>query len=189
MILAILLTSAGLGFAQKMDKKTRSFQVSRELPFSAEQVWGFVADDYGSVGNAHPKIIKSNYIAGSVKGEEGAQRACFFNEKQTQFLKEEIVDWNPAQGYFVNRVIEAKKFPIDVENTQARYTITSLGPNRSKITIKMNFRTKPAMMGGVAKSQFKNLISDYFIAIEHHLKTGEQVTASNFKEVKKGYRN
>ena len=51
----------------------------------------------------------------------------------------------------------------------------------------MNYRTKPAFMGGMMKGSFKKLINDYFIAIEHHVKTGEKVTKDNFKEIKKAY--
>ena len=51
----------------------------------------------------------------------------------------------------------------------------------------MNFRTKPAMMGGMMKGQFINLMKDYFIAIEHHIKTGEKVTKDNFNTIKSKY--
>lgn len=37
------------------------------------------------------------------------------------------------------------------------------------------------------KGNFKKLIGDYFIAIEHHIKTGEKVTQENFKAIKKQY--
>lgn len=46
---------------------------------------------------------------------------------------------------------------------------------------------KPAFMGGMMKGQFKKLINDYFIAIDHHVATGEKVTKANFKEIKKQY--
>jgi len=42
-------------------------------------------------------------------------------------------------------------------------------------------------MGGLMKGKFKKLIADYFIAIEHHIRTGESVNKSNFKSIKKLY--
>jgi hypothetical protein len=51
----------------------------------------------------------------------------------------------------------------------------------------MQYRTKPGFMGGIMKGSFKKLINDYFIAIEHHVKTGEKVTKDNFKDIRKLY--
>ena len=51
--------------------------------------------------------------------------------------------------------------------------------------MEMTFRTRPAFMGAMMKGAFRNLINDYAIAIEHHLRTGEAVTKDNFKSVKK----
>lgn len=174
-----------LMMAQSMNKKHRTFEVSRELPFSADKVWKAVADDYGNIANAHPKIIASEYAEGSLKGEKGAQRMCYFNEKQTQLLHEQIVDWNPEEMTFVNRVLETKKFPLDTENTRATYRVEAIGPNKARISMKMEFRTKPAFMGFMAQGQFKGLLKDYFIALEHHLRTGESVTGNNFKAIKR----
>lgn len=172
---------------QSMKKKAIVIEVERELPFPAEKVWATVADDYGNIANSHPKIMASKYAKGSLKGEKGAQRLCYFNTSETRSLYEEIVEWNPTEGYFINRVLEAKRFPIDEDNTRAIYQIKSAGANKSIIAMKMEFRTKPAFMGGMAKGQFKKLLLDYFIAIEHHLTTGESVTAANFKDIRKQY--
>lgn len=190
MILFIQLLAITTLNAQSMAKKFRTLEVSRELPFSAETVWKAVAVDYGNIANAHPKIIASGYLGANaggdyLKGEKGAQRFCYFNEKQTQSLTEQIVDWDPENMTFVNRVLEAKKFPINPDNTRATYRVEALDDNRSLISMTMEFRTKPAFMGAIAKGQFKNLLEDYFIAIEHHIRTGEQVNGQNFKAIKK----
>lgn len=187
LITLALMATTTIIMAQSMSKKHRTFEVSRELPFSAEKVWKAVADDYGNIANAHPKIIASEYTSGSLKGEKGAQRLCYFNEKQTQVLHEEIVKWDPEQMTFVNRVLEAQKFPLNEDNTRATYKVESLGPDKSRIIMKMEFRTKPAFLGFMAQGQFKGLLKDYFIALEHHLRTGDSVTAANFKEIKKAH--
>ena len=187
LLLLLVLMVGTTMYGQSMEKKFHTFEVSRELPFSSKKVWEAVASDYGNIANSHPKIVASNYENGSLTGGEGVERMCYFNEKQTRYLYEKIIEWNPEQGYFVNRVIEAGGFPINEDNTRATYRVESLGPNKSRFSMKMEFRTKPAFMGGMAKGQFKKLLNNYLIAVEHHIKTGESVNASNFKKIKKGY--
>ena len=187
LIVVLVFAAGSMAFGQAMDKKFKTFTVKRILPFPSEKVWAAVADDYGNIANSHPKIVASNYVAGSLKGGENAKRMCYFNSKQTRMLKEEIVEWNPREGYFVNRILEAKKFPVNTDNTRATYFVKSLGPNQTEISMKMEFRTKPAFMAPMAQGQFKKLLNDYLLAVEHHIATGESVTAVNFKEVKRQY--
>lgn len=185
MILFIQLLAISTMNSQSMAKRFHTLEVSREMPFSAETVWKAVAEDYGNIANAHPKIIASGYTAGALKGEKGAQRFCYFNEKQTQSVTEQIVDWDPKNMTFVNRILEAKRFPVNPDNTRATYRVEALDDNRSLVSMTMEFRTKPAFMGPLAKGQFRNLLEDYFIAVEHHIRTGEQVNGENFKAIKK----
>ncbi len=173
--------------AQDIQKKVKTFQVTKVLPFTAAQVWAVVAEDYGRIAHSHPKIIASEYLNGSLKGGEGAERVCYFNDKQTQYLKEKMVDYSPEQMRFTNTVYKAGKFPVDPASTRAIYSVRDLGNGTSELTFDMQFRTKPAFMGGMMKGAFKKLIADYFIAIEHHLTTGESVTKDNFKQIKKNY--
>ena len=187
LIVVMIAGTSTLSLAQSMKKKYKTFTVSRVLPFSSEKVWAAVAEDYGNIANSHPKIVASNYLPGSLKGGKNAKRMCYFNDKQTRMLKEEIVEWNPEKGYFVNRVLEARKFPVNTDNTRATYSVKSLGANKSEVSMKMEFRTKPAFMGAMAQGQFKKLLNDYLLAVEHHIATGESVTAANFKEVKRQY--
>ena len=98
-----------------------------------------------------------------------------------------MVYFDPSKMSFTNTIRHAGKFPVDPEYTTAIYQVMDLGGGKSKISIDMNFRTKPAMMGGMMKGQFINLMKDYFIAIEHHIKTGEKVTKDNFNTIKSKY--
>ncbi|MEP1095409.1 MAG: SRPBCC family protein [Cyclobacteriaceae bacterium] len=178
---------AGFTFSASAQKKVQTFTVSKVFPFSAEQVWAVVGEDYGRIAYSHPKIIASDYINGSLKAGEGAERVCYFNEKQTQYLKEKMINYSPDNMRFTNTVYQAGKFPVDPEYTKAIYSVKEVAPGKSELTFDMKFRTKPAFMGPMAKGKFKRLINDYFIAIEHHVKTGENVTKENFKQIKKLY--
>lgn len=185
-MLGILVTLSGNAEAQKQ-KKVQTFQVSKVIDLPADQLWAVVGDDYGRIAYSHPKIIASDYINGTLKAGEGAERVCYFNEKQTQFLKEKMVNYSPETMSFTNTVYQAGKFPVDPAYTQAIYKVKDLGNGTSELSFDMQYRTKPAIMGAMAKGKFKKLIQDYFIAVEHHVKTGEEVTKDNFKQIKKRY--
>ncbi|MBO3700119.1 SRPBCC family protein [Roseivirga sp. E12] len=166
-------------------KKVQKFEISKVIPFPAQKVWALVGEDYGAVAYSHPKVIESEFINGSLKAGEGAERICYFNEKHTQYLQEKMVDYSPETMSFTNEISQAGRFPVNPEYTKAVYNVDDLGNGTSMLTFTMQYRTKPAFMGPIAKGSFKTLISDYFIAIEHHLRTDEKVTKNNFKQVKK----
>ena len=182
-ILAFLTTNT---MAQKQ-KKVQQFKVSKVIDLPADQLWAIVGQDYGKIAHSHPKIIASDYVDGSLQAGEGAQRVCYFNEKKTQYLKEKMINFSPEQMTFINKVYQAGKFPVDPDYTQAVYKIKDLGDGTSEFLFDMQYRTKPAFMGTMAKGKFKKLINDYFIAVEHYARTGEEVTQENFKRIKKQY--
>jgi len=166
-------------------KKVKTFNVSYVINAPANKVWKVVGEDYGAIAHSHPKIVSSNYINGTLKSGEGAERICNFNEKGTRFLKEKQVDYQPENYTFKNQVFQAGKFPVSPEHTFAIYKIEAIDANTSRFVFNMTYRTKPAFMGGMMKGSFKKLINDYALAIEHHVKTGEVVTKDNFKSIKK----
>lgn len=169
-------------------KRVKTFKVSKEIHLPASKVWAVVGEDYGAIAHSHPKIISSSYINGTLKAGEGAERVCAFNEKGTQYLKEKMTKYKPEEMSFVNTVFQAGKFPVDPSVTQALYQVEDLGHGKSKFTFDMQYRTKPAFLGGLMKGQFKKMINDYFIAVEHYAKTGEKVTKDNFKSIRKLYK-
>ena len=146
-----------------------------------------MGDDYGAIANSHPRIVHSEYLNGSLKGGEGAERLCNFNDSGTQYLKEKMVNYDPANKTFINKVYQAGRFPVDPEYTQAVYKVEAIDENTSRFTFDMQYRTKPSFMGGMMRKNFESLIQDYGIAITHHLNTGEKVTKENFKQIKKEY--
>jgi len=189
-MLAMIVVSVSQTFgsiATEKEKKVHSFLVAKEFDIPAKNIWAVVGEDYGAIANSHPRIVQSEYINGSLKAEEGAERVCNFNDEGTQYLHERMLNYDPANMQFTNQVFHAGKFPVDPDYTRALYKVEDLGNGRSRLTFDMQFRTKPAMMGMMMKGRFQKLIEDYFIAIEHHAKTGEKVTQENFKEIKKQY--
>ena len=184
LLFAVALTTLT---SMKAQKKVQTFTVSRIIPHSAEAVWAVVGEDYGAIANTHPAVLNSEYINGTLEAGEGAERVCHFNEKGTQYLKEKMVNYDPEHHTFVNQIFQAGKFPVDPEHTRAVYKVETIDAHSSRFVFDMQFRTKPAFMGGLLKGNFKKLIEDYALAIEHHLNTGEKVTKDNFKAIKKSY--
>jgi hypothetical protein len=170
-------------------KKVKTFSVEKVIDLPVDKIWEVVGEDYGAVAHSHPKIIKSDYINGSLKGGEGAERVCYFNEKGSQYLEEKIVSYDPTNYSYTNTISRAGKFPVDEDLTKGEWKMEDMGDGTTMVKFNMEFRTKPAFMGGMMKRQFKGLIEDYFISIEHYVRTGEAVTKDNFKEVKKQYRS
>lgn len=175
-------------FAQEKPKKTQHFVVSHIIKAPIDKVWKVVGEDYGAVAYSHPKIVSSNYVNGSLKGGEGAERVCNFNEKGTKFLKEKMINYDPENYTFKNVLYQAGKFPVNPDYTYAIYKIEKIDDDTSRFVFDMTFRTKPAFMGSIAKGSFKKLIADYAIAIEHNVNTGEKVTKDNFRAIKKEYK-
>lgn len=117
-ILAILMLTVGFAFAAygQKSKKVRTFKVEKILDLPAEKVWHVVGEDYGAIANSHPRILKSEYINGTLKAGEGAERICYFNDKGTQYVKEYIHQYDPANMTFINKMYQAGKFPLDPES-------------------------------------------------------------------------
>ncbi|MCG8326595.1 MAG: SRPBCC family protein [Chitinophagales bacterium] len=166
-------------------KKAQSFTVTKVINAPIDEVWAVVGEDYGAIANSHPAIVNSDYINGSLKAGEGAERVCNFNDSGTRYLHEKQINYNPESYTFKNQVFQAGKFPVDPDYTYAIYKLEAVDAQTTKFTFDMNYRTSPAFMGGMMKGKFKRLIEDYAIAIEHHVKTGEAVNKDNFKSIKK----
>ena len=177
-----VLFAVDFSFAQK---KVQTFRVVHEINAPAEEVWAVVGGDYGAIANSHPKILRSDYVGGTLASGEGAQRVCYFNDSGTRFLKEKQVNYDPKNYSFKNQVFQAGRFPVDAEFTYAIYKVEAIDDQTSRFVFDMNFRTKPAVLGGLMKGKFKGLIADYAIAVAHYVTTGEAVNKDNFKKIKR----
>lgn len=176
-----------LTLAAKAQKKVKRFTVTHIIKAPADKVWNVVGEDYGAIANSHPKIVNSEYESGTLKAGEGAERICYFNEKGSRYLKEKQVNYDPENYTFKNQVYSAGKFPVNPDYTFAIYKVEKIDDYTSRFVFEMTYRTKPAFLGGMMKGNFKKLIKDYAISVEHYVKTGEPVNKKNFKSIKKQY--
>ncbi len=175
--------------AQRMEKKFRTVKVEMKIDASAERVWEAMVLDYGEISNFSPYIYTSEYTNGSLKGEVGATRKCNFNEKATQWSHEKIAAIDHDNMVMRNIIIDGKKLPLNLDNSQAFYRVTDNGDGTSTAEYEFQFRTKPAIMGFIAKGGFKKQLSGTLVGLKHYIETGERVTGGTdkYEEIKDTY--
>jgi hypothetical protein len=164
-----------------------TLKIQKQFDIPADKIWKVVAEEYSTISNSHPTIVDSHFLNGHTEVKEGAERFCAFDDNGKQYLKERIIKFNPEKRTFTNAAYEAGKFPLDTSKTQGTFTVDEIDKNRSKVTFLMEYQTKPAFMGALVKGQFKKLLKDYFVSIEHYARTGESITLENYKEIRRKY--
>jgi hypothetical protein len=185
--LTVLIASmAFISFGK--EKKAQTFTVTRTIKAPAQKVWAVVGEDFGAIANSHPKIASSNYINGTLKSGEGAERVCNFDEEGSKYVHEKQIHYDPQNYTFTAQIFHAYKLPLGPENNFAVYTVVPIDENTSKLVLDLSIATDPAIMGKLFKGRFKRTIEDYAIAVEHHVLTGENVNSENFKHIKKQYK-
>ena len=173
--------SAQATSAQSMSKKHTTMQLSIKVNAPADRVWEAMVLDYGEISNFSPYIYASNYESGSLKGELGAERKCMFNEKGTRWSHEKIKELDHENKVMRNIIVDAAKFPLDIDNSQAFYRVKDNGDGTATASYQFQFRTKPAFMVALAKGSFKKTLSGTLIGLKHYVETGEIVRAGNGK--------
>ena len=113
-------------------KKTQTVKTTRIIKASADKVWAVVGADFGAIANSHPQIVKSEYINGSLKSGEGAQRVCHFNEKGTKYLQEKQTNFDPENYTFDVKIFHASGLPMDPAYSHATYKIEPIDNNSCK---------------------------------------------------------
>ena len=89
----------------------------------------------------------------------------------------------------INVPIDGAKLPLDYDNTQAFYTVRENPDGSSTAGYEMQFRTKPAFMGILAKGGFKKQLGGTLVGLKHFVETGEKVNLANekYEEIKDKY--
>lgn len=175
--------------AQSMEKKYHTVKVEMKINASAERVWEAMVLDYGEISNFSPYIYTSEYTKGSLKGEVGATRKCYFNDKGNQWSHERIAEIDRKNRIMRNVIIDGAKLPLNLDNSQAFYRVVDNGDGTSTASYEFQFRTTPAFLGAIAKGGFKKQLSGTLVGLKHYIETGERVTGGTdkYKEIKDRY--
>ena len=192
-IIAVLALTfiAGIANAQDQEsgKKVQTFTVSRTMPVPVDKVWAHIADDFGGIAKAHPGLAASSLLEGSEDCGEGCERVCYLNEKETKYTKEVMTNYDKDSYSFDANIFALEGIPMDESVSVGHYALHQIDDNTTTLVFTMDYRTKPAFMGALAKGKLESTIGDYLLAVEHYLTTGEQVNKDNFKEIKKQYKD
>jgi len=187
--LALLVILGNLTFAKnEKSKKFKTIRVERTINAPVDSIWKVIAGDFGAIAKSHPGIIKSFYINGSLEGKLGAERQCNLSEDGSKYIKEKISDFDAENYKMTVDIYHAFGVPIDPSVSKGIYELIKIDENTTKLVMTVHLRTKPAFLGALIKGKYKSLLGDYLIAVEHHVKTGEEVNKTNFKEIKKNYK-
>ncbi|MEQ1503343.1 MAG: SRPBCC family protein [Myxococcota bacterium] len=183
-MLFLIALSARADVSQpSLDRPTHAFEVVAVLPDPIDRVWEIMAVDYGRIAESHPQIVRSDYVHGALEGGLGVERSCWFSDSGSRQLHEQIVSWRPDDHTFGNRILDAKGFPIDPDNTLATYRLEAVDPDHTRVRLQMEYRTAPAMMGGLMKGAFRKLFEQYLVAVHGHLATGQPVNRDTYRAV------
>ncbi|MEO1051585.1 MAG: SRPBCC family protein [Bacteroidota bacterium] len=194
-ITVLILLFCGFGIAQasaqSMGKKYKTIYVERVINAPALRVWEAMVLDYGEISNFSPYIYASNYEKGSLKGDLHAERKCSFNEKGNRWTHEKIMEIDHKNMIMRNVVIDANKFPLNQDNSQAFYRVKDNWDGTSTASYEFQYRTQPGFMTGIVKGKFEQTLEGTLIGLKHYVETGEVVNATtgNWKAIKTRYTN
>ncbi|OHX67874.1 SRPBCC family protein [Flammeovirga pacifica] len=182
--LAVLTSFITLG----QNKKTQHVEVSRIIKAPASAVWKVVGEEFGDIHKSHPFVVDSKYTKDDVsEGCEGAERVCSLTLDGKKYVKEKQVNYDPENMNFKVQIIHIQGLPLVPEYSYGVYQVDKVDAETSKLVFTFDYRTKPAFMGSLAKGKFKKQLSDYMLAVDHYVTTGEEVNGENFKDIKQKY--
>ena len=189
-LLLILSSQLPQAQAQSMSKPYKTVYVERVIQAPADRVWQAMVGDYGEISRFAPSIYASDYQSGSLKGVKGAERKCYFNEKQSQWSHERIARLDNDKREMKNVIVDAAKFPLDLDNSYAMYRVRDNGDGTSTASYEFNYRTSPGFMSGLVRGSFKKQLNETLIGLDHYLRTGEEVNgfSGNWDTIKKDYK-
>lgn len=155
-----------------MEERSRTVEGSVVLPFPAARVWEVVAVNYGEISSSNPRIFHSEGPTGAL----GAERVCDFSPKEgRKRLHEQIVGFDPVGMVMHNRVLEAVGVPLDPENGIGIYTVRPIDAGHAELSVRVDFRTRPAWMGPLAQGRFQTFLDDYLEGVSDFLESGTAV--------------
>ena len=170
----------------KMRKKMVSFEVVQEIDAPTENVWRVVAEDFGEVHKSHPVATYSQYLEGH-QAEIGVKRIMYMSENRKKYFVDKLARWESGKHLTIE-VVEKKGFPIRPAYTWVNMDLDPLPGNRSRLKLRFNYLTRPAFLKGMAKGSLKKNFKEYAWAIDHHVRTGEEITSDNWKNIRKHYK-
>jgi hypothetical protein len=187
LIAAIVVLTVTIPQFAVAQEKLLNLKMAVEVNVPAKQLWQVLGENYGSIANITPHLFSSNLIDSISKPNgEGCERICTINKSGTKFIKEKMTQYDSVNMSFRNQIFQMGRVPLKI--SFATYKIVAVDTSHCLLSIDMHYRTKPAWIGFLVKGQFKRMTNDVAIYAEHYIKTGEKITKTNYKQIKRKYK-
>jgi hypothetical protein len=161
----------------------KTFDVDIDVNSSREATWDVIFNQFTDVAKFHPLIDGSSHVGGE-KGAVGVERMCQLDSKTR--VVEEIIE---AEEMKSMRIEIKEGGPAMIKKAFAVMEIDDAPQGGTRVTMKAEYQTSPAFLGGLVKPMMKGMFRKILIALKYHLETGQQVGKGNYKEVAKQYKS
>ncbi len=142
-----------------------SFEI--DLNASAETVWNAVRNNFGEAGQ-WTSLLDSSHMVGAVS--VGAHRVCQQGKKQ---LTEHITAIDEGRMVLHYELIEGR--PNFIARAQNAWTVTALGPDQSRVTMRPVMTLKPwaFFMGPLLAMGLRGPLTKVLEEFKYWVETGE----------------
>lgn len=131
-------------------------------------------DDFGAIYRFNPNLKGSFVLEGSARTGLGAERQCDLSDGKN-YIQERIVEYAPHRRL----VIDIYNGTLPLKSATASFDLKSLGPNRSEVTMTMEFTPKFGVVGKLMipmmKPQFRKLLGRLLDGNKAFVERGEEV--------------
>ena len=145
---------------------------TRTIEAPAADVWHVLAD-FAHVDLHHPAVERVSMLSESQQGV-GTTRICHFYDGTS--ATETVTHWVEGESFRV----DLSDFSMPVKRADAEMVVKADGPNRSSVTLTMNFEMKGGMLGGVAgglvvRPMMQRMFKRVFDGLDLHVRTGATI--------------
>lgn len=128
-------------------------------------------DEFGSIDRFNPSLTRSFLLDDRLETGLGAKRQCDFNDGKN-YVQEEIIDYAPHRKL----VIDIYKGSLPLKRAVATFDFKNLGPERSQVTMTMDFTLKYGVLGWMMipplKAQFRKRLGELLVANKQFIEQG-----------------
>ena len=170
-------------------KELKGFELTKEsatINVSAEKLWEIAGKDFE---NAYKWATTVDHSEGSGKAQfEGATcdaRACDLSASGFDRIEEKVTKYSDEKMNYAYDVVEG--MPKFVAKASNDWTVVSVGPNQSKLVMKVDFRVKGLMgtlMKGMMQKKMEKLLGVVLNDLKVYAETGKP-SASKQKRINK----
>ncbi len=112
-------------------------------------------NDFANIAQFHPGLKNSHLIQGSSETGLGASRQCNFSDGKN-FIREKIIGYVPEKQL----VLDIYDGTMPLKTAVGTLDFTSVGHNRTKVTMRMIFTPKMGLIGKLLVPVMKKKLVD-----------------------------